>query len=57
VGECESAVIRRRDCRWLWLGERELRARRMRVRSPEGGYCLPFLPDAYFEVHYPNDDM
>jgi hypothetical protein len=47
----------RRGCRWLWLGERELRARRMRVRSPQGNYWLPFLPDAYFEVVYPNDDL
>jgi hypothetical protein len=36
--------------RWTWLGERELRARRMRVRNPERGFWLPFLPDAYFEV-------
>ena len=47
----------RRGCRWLWLGERELRARRMRVRSPQGNYWLPFLPDAYLEVHYPNGDI
>jgi hypothetical protein len=45
---------RHRDCTWLWLGERELRAKRMRVRSPQGDYWLPFLPDAYFEVVYPN---
>jgi hypothetical protein len=45
----------RRGCRWLWLGERELRAKRMRVRS--GEYWLPFLPDAYFEVTYPNGDV
>jgi hypothetical protein len=29
----------------------------MRVRSPQGDYWLPFLPDAYFEVIYPNDDV
>jgi hypothetical protein len=45
----------RRGCRWLWVGERELRAKRMRVRS--GDYWLPFLPDAYFEVTYPNGDV
>jgi hypothetical protein len=39
----------------LWLAERELRAKRMRVRS--GDYWLPFLPDAYFEVTYPNGDV
>jgi hypothetical protein len=50
-------LIRRGGCRWLWLGERELRARRMRVRSPRGDYWLPFLPDGYFEVHYPNGDI
>jgi len=47
----------RRGCRWAWLGERELRAKRMRVRSPQGDYWLPFLPDAYFEVTYPNDNV
>jgi hypothetical protein len=47
----------RRGCRWLWLGERELRAKRMRVRSPQGNYWLPFLPDAYFEVVYPDGDV
>ena len=26
-------------------------------RSPQGDYWLPFLPDAYFEVIYPNDDV
>jgi hypothetical protein len=36
--------------RLTWLGERELRARRMRVRDPERGCWLPFLPDAYFEI-------
>jgi hypothetical protein len=45
----------RSGCRWLWIGERELRARRMRVRH--GEYWLPFLPDGYFEVTYPNGDV
>jgi hypothetical protein len=45
----------RGGCRWLWLGERELRARRMRVRN--GEYWLPFLPDGYFEVTYPSGDV
>jgi Replication-relaxation len=47
----------RRGCKWVWLGERELRAKRMRVRAPQGDYWLPFLPDAYFEVTYPNEDV
>jgi len=50
----------RRGCRWLWLGERELRAKRMhvRLRSKKGDdYWAPFLPDAYFEVTYPNGDV
>ena len=47
----------RRGCRWLWIGERELRAKRMRVRAHDTGYWLPFLPDAYFEVTYPNGDV
>ena len=51
------ALIRCGGCRWLWLFERELRARRMRVRSPRGDYWLPFLPDAYLKVIYPNDDV
>jgi hypothetical protein len=37
-----------------WLPERELRARRMRVRDPRGGRWLPFLPDAAFELRYPS---
>lgn len=44
----------RRGFRFLWLGERELRAKRMRVRSPSADYWLPFLPDAYFEVVHPS---
>jgi hypothetical protein len=52
-----AQLRRRRGCQWLWLGERELRARRMRVRSPQGDYWLPFLPDAYFEVVYPNGEV
>src|SRR6266851_3539795 len=45
----------RRGCRWLWIGERELRAKRMRVRH--GEYWAPFLPDGYFEVIYPSGDI
>ncbi len=45
----------RRGCRWVWLGE--LRAKRMRVRSRQGDYWLPFLPDAYFEVVCPTGDV
>jgi hypothetical protein len=37
-----------------WLPERDLRARRMRVRDPQGGRWLPFLPDAAFELRYPS---
>jgi hypothetical protein len=50
-------LVRRGGCRWLWIGERELRAKRMRVRAPQADYWLPFLPDAYFEVIYPNGDV
>src|SRR6266851_8352687 len=50
-------LIRRGGCRWLWIGERELRAKRMRVRAPQADYWLPFLPDAYFEVIYPNGNV
>lgn len=52
-----AQLRRRRGCRLLWLGERELRARRIRVRSPSTSYWLPFLPDAYFEVTYPSGDV
>ena len=51
------ALIRRGGCRWLWLGERELRARRMRVRSPQGDYWLPFPAGCVPRVIYPNDDV
>jgi hypothetical protein len=44
----------RRGCRWLWVGERELRAKRTRVYAPQADYWLPFLPDGYFEVIYPS---
>jgi hypothetical protein len=47
----------RRGCRWLWIGERELRAKRMRVRARQADYWLPFLPDGYFEVTYPSGDV
>ena len=47
----------RRGCGWLWIGERELRAKRIRVRAPRADYWLPFLPDGYFEVIYPNGDV
>ena len=47
----------RRGCRWLWIRERELRAKRMRVRAYDSGYWLPFLPDGYFEVTYPSGDV
>ena len=29
----------------------------MRVRAPQRDYWLPFLPDGYFEVTYPNGDV
>jgi hypothetical protein len=32
-------------------------APKLRVCLYPGDYWLPFLPDAYFEVHYPNDDV
>jgi len=37
-----------------WLPERELRARKVRVRDPQTGWSLPVLPDAIFEVVYPD---
>jgi hypothetical protein len=40
-----------------WLPERELRARRLRVRDPRSGWWLPVLPDAAFEVVYPDGSV
>ncbi len=37
-----------------WIPERELRARRMRVKVPQSERWLPFLPDGAFELHYPS---
>lgn len=37
-----------------WLPERELRARKVRVQGPQTGWSLPVLPDAVFEVRYPD---
>ena len=53
VRSCAAAAA----SRWLWIGEREIGARRMRVRAPNAGYRVPFLPDVYFEVTYPNGDV
>ena len=37
-----------------WLPERELRAGKVRVQDPRTGWWLPVLPDAAFEVVYPD---
>ncbi len=37
-----------------WLPERELRARKVQVQDPQTGRSLPVLPDAAFEVVYPD---
>jgi hypothetical protein len=53
-----TAQVRSRGgCRFGWIGERDLRARRMRVRSHHLDRWLPFLPDGYFEVVYPSGDV
>jgi len=39
-------------CRWVH--ERELKARRVRVRDPATDRLLPVLPDAYVELTYPD---
>src|SRR6266542_4105677 len=51
------AQLRNTNQRLHWVSERELRARRMRVRAPRGDYWLPFLPDAYFEVAYTGEHV
>jgi hypothetical protein len=38
-----------------WLPERDLRARKVRVQDPRTGWWLPVLPDAAFEIVYPDD--
>lgn len=49
------ALLRtRRDITLRWIPERDLRARRIRVRDPRTGYLLPMLPDAYLELRYPS---
>ena len=53
------AVLRRhvpttRITRLRWLAERALRARRMRVTPHGSRFPLPFLPDGYAELDYPN---
>jgi hypothetical protein len=40
-----------------WLPERELRARKIRVYDPWTGWWLPVLPDAAFEVVYPDGSV
>jgi len=35
-----------------WVADRDLRARQLRVKDHADGRWLPFLPDAYFELHY-----
>lgn len=39
-------------CSWRWVAERELRAMQLRVKDPQTGRWLPFLPDGYLEVDY-----
>jgi hypothetical protein len=49
------ALLRHSRTRGLrWTPERDLRARKARVRDPQTNRWLPFLPDAYFEVDYPD---
>ena len=38
----------------VWCSERELRRRDLRVDDPRTGARLSFLPDAYFELGYPD---
>jgi hypothetical protein len=40
-----------------WLPERELRARKIRIYDPRTGWWLPVLPDAAFEVVYPDGSV
>ena len=47
------ATVRFRPIRLgAWIPERDLRARQLRVKDPRSHRTLPFLPDAYFELHY-----
>ena len=43
-----------RITRFRWLAERALRARRMRVTPHGSRFPLPFLPDGYAELDYPD---
>jgi protein involved in plasmid replication-relaxation len=40
--------------RFVWVSERDLRARHTRVRDPKNGRWLPVLPDGLFELTYTN---
>jgi hypothetical protein len=49
------ALLRRTRARGIrWTPERDLRARKARVKDPQTNRWLPVLPDAYFEVDYPD---
>jgi hypothetical protein len=49
-----KALLRTRGTAELtWIPERDLRARRARVRDPQTSAWLPVLPDAYFRIDYP----
>lgn len=52
------AVVRgSRLTRLDWEAERELRARKLWVKDPTSGLRLPVLPDAYFDLWYPDDTV
>ena len=40
--------------RFVWVSERDLRARHTRVKDPKTGRWLPVLPDGLFELTYAN---
>ncbi len=42
---------------WRWLPERALRSRRLHVKPAGTPFPLPFLPDAYAELTYPDGDV
>ena len=53
-----EALTRATEVRGLrWVPERALRGYRARVRDPLSGRSLPFLPDAYVELVYPDDTV
>ena len=54
---CQGAAGVRPFRRMRWVPERELRARKARVRDPMTGRSIPWLPDGLFAVRYADNAL